>query len=860
MILPNDGSADNGSAERPLAPGPFSQERPVCPLSQDALESRLKGSGIRLMPYPFESAIAVASDVDGSDRNTFDGYTRMLVHELGLDFGDSAWLHWRYVFNSEGRRTSTNSGGFLSPSLTERAAEPAKFFSRNRTFFEMLSAYHEGNVDHYHALLPHGPRIAVLTNVSRNGDLLTVDIPPLDASCADFHVFGICLAFAGEAHPGIYSVQAQLAERGESADYGSADHDHPVDGNSYLLFIRNVDPEGSDCVPHLRDVSRIVVKTDDRSGPLPARVMLISSFGPILLDRLGFLRDKYNVEMPLVTEHAKLHFRIPAATDRLRALNASRYQAQANSLIAFTGPLLDSSGQLIATVDPDEPHSFARVLPEAIDQGELRFIVPAPASAHDGFCVTDLLAASPTRSGGGFYWAKRTMPDASAAAPGRIFDPDKTRQDTFGARVLGAVESATNNPGTFWPIYTHLGSLPRVDGRRVAIPDPYFEPAPLLTLQDRVLGITAEAPAKGRIWCARASTLYDYALILQSVAEHVERINSRSIHIRSWNDPVLGKKLPRAPSHLYGLTFYVDDEATAQVALDGEIIDHVVRNPPDSTGSPSVTVAECDISSTIFRVVDPRSVPGATLEGGEWAWVEGQIPSGRLIPTGETALSRVRVPMLGAMLPGAQLLSFRLRAERKWAGGVLVETCGGGRFWFGSSSLVAELGDITASYAIDRLLRAEEWLRIVVPFHDLSWSESARPGGPLPSHALEAVTLVSAGAAGTAADFADMRLLRPKVSRAARRPDRGHCVVGMVPEAGPGQIVRLRAAGDPRDEKTTHTDQRGWFAFANVAPGVYDVIGSTNGAEFQSARGATVEVWSDIGRLELGQMVPRDTR
>jgi hypothetical protein len=800
------------------------------------------------MPYPFDSAFAVASDVDGSSRERFDGYTGMLVHELGLDFGDSAWLHWRYGVGATGQLGTAHSGGFLSPSLTTDTTDRARMFVRNRTFREMLAEYHAGNIDHFHAWLPHGPRIAVLNDVAKQGSSLVARIPPIDASCNDFHLFGVCLIFEGWADPGIALVEAECGD-GSTVPYEPADYDAPSDGKSYVLFLRNADPLSSESVPHLRYIEQISARAGNDACPVPVQILLLGAYGPTLLDRVRLLRDMYNVEMPLITEHAKLHFRYPVATAWVRKRNARLYSEQQGSLTAFVGPVVDGDGELIASADSDEPHSFARVLPEAVEQAELRFIVPQPSHSNVGFAVTDLLSKSPTRSGGGFYWAKRVMPNAEPPPPGEMFD-GQTKHDTFAARIQSAIDGAAADPGRFWPIYTHIGSLAIVDGKRIPLPDPYFEPGALLNLQDRIYGISPGLPAESRIWFTRASTLYDYALMLQHMPGAVER-RGGDIRLKSWDDPVLRKRLPRTPSQLYGMTFYVPDEASASVTLDEQPIDHIVRNPADSSGSPSVTIAECDISATLFRSLDPATVAGASLQGGEWHWTEGHLPFGRLKSSSDSQPATLRVPMHGTSLPGAQLLSFVTRADVSCESGVLLETRNGGRFWFGSSSLGATLGKIAASYSLDRLVLSDSRRRLVVPFHDLEWVKSARPGGPLPSHALEAVTLVVRGTPGASAEFGDARLLRPRAALAAHKPAAGHCLVGVVQGAGEGEMVHLHPAGKPDEEIVTTTDQLGSFAFTGIAPGVYEVTGSNGEAIFHSERGAAIEVWSDIARLEL---------
>ena len=805
------------------------------------------------MPYPFDSAFAVASDVDGSSRERFDGYTGMLVHELGLDFGDSAWLHWRYGVGATGQLGTAHSGGFLSPSLTTDTTDRARMFVRNRTFREMLSEYHAGNIDHFHGWLPHGPRIAVLDDVTRRGSSLVARIPPIDVSCNDFHLVGVCLILEGSTDPGILSVEAECAD-GSTILYEPADYDAPSDGRSYVLFLRNVDPLSSQSIPHLRYIEQVTARTSNDACPVPTQILLLGAYGPTLLDRVRLLRDTYNVEMPLITEHAKLHFRYPVGTAWVRKRNARLYSEQQGSLTAFVGPVVNGDGELIASADSDEPHSFARVLPEAVEQAELRFIVPQPAHSNVGFAVTDLLSKSPTRSGGGFYWAKRVMPNAKPPPPGEMFD-GQTKHDTFAARIQSAIDGAGAEPGRFWPIYTHIGSLAIVDGKRIPLPEPYFEPGPLLNLQDRVYGISPDLPAESRIWFARASTLYDYALMLQHMPGAVER-SSGGIRLKSWDDPVLRKRLPRTPSQLYGLTFYVPDEAKASVALDGQPIDHIIRNPVDSSGSPSVTIAECDIWTTLFRSLDPATARGASLQGGVWHWADGDLPFGRLKCSSDSHPATLRVPMHGTRLPGAQLLSFVTRVDVGCEGGILLETRNGGRFWFGNSSLRATLGRIDASYNVDRLILSESCRRLVVPFHDLKWAESARPGGALPSHPLEAVTLIVRGTMGASADFGDARLLRPRAALAAHKAAGGHCLVGFVHGAAEGETVRIHPVCKPDEEIVTRTDQLGWFAFTGIAPGVYEVSGSNGEAIFHSQRGPAIEVWSDIARLELTAAEP----
>ena len=66
-----------------LAPGPD---------ELSAMRTHLVDAGIRELPYPFQSALSLTSDIDCSNTEHFKGHIGQIVHEHGLDFGDSVWL------------------------------------------------------------------------------------------------------------------------------------------------------------------------------------------------------------------------------------------------------------------------------------------------------------------------------------------------------------------------------------------------------------------------------------------------------------------------------------------------------------------------------------------------------------------------------------------------------------------------------------------------------------------------------------------------------------------------------------------------------------------------------------------------
>ena len=260
------------------------------------------------------------------------------------------------------------------------------------------------------------------------------------------------------------------------------------------------------------------------------------------------------------------------------------------------------------------------------------------------------------------------------------------------------------------------------------------------------------------MWFSRATTHYDYALMLRSIGVNITRPAPDTIAIRSWTDACLGKTLPRSTGQLYGLTFYVDEPSRAKVLLDGVAIEHLFRNPPDETGRSSVTIAACDLRYTVFDQLDPAYNPSAAgkpapekgdlansaalLTGARWSWRAGNgagRSAGRLEllspppdRLADRAVGSIRIPMFGWAPSGAQAASLLCRTSAGARFGVVLETRTGGRFYFGNEAWETIGGaPITARY---RLIAAEgeDGLSRTIPFHDLAWGPGAQLGGPMP--------------------------------------------------------------------------------------------------------------------------------
>ncbi len=868
-----------------MPPAGFSSTGGFSAAEKESVRKLLAAQGIRPMPFLFSSGFAIASDLDATSRQRYDGYIGELVKESGLDFGDSTWLAWQYL----NRRLKSNSLGFFSRYLTMGRNEKVGLYTHTRTFFESVAEFHVGNVDHFHSFSSRGPRVSIFTEFSEaaTGDGIEVICSKFQNRgfwrCDDLFVFGICVVGVPGAVIDVKAVTVRNRKGEVFADYARTDCNPPENGREHRLFTLQASADADTIVPQLDEVERIHISFGEPvRANLIERVMVLGTHGELVIDRLKFLKDRYNVELSLITDHGGLHFRNPRREIPADKLLKERVCLHKGPAEAYNGRLTDDDGQVIFSTDSDDPVSFCRVFPEISRDLEVRFIVPHPASQAWGYDPLELVTPSPTRSGGGIYWVRRVFPPVGPPVSGRKFD-GHSRRDTFSERVLRILDDVEVKPGLLWPMYTHLGSLARdepdendadpeddaVAADREWVPSPYLDKPTLARLQDHVFGISGDAASRPRVWFTRATVLYDYALIVQSVAPHVHRPDENTIRISSWFDPVLGKMLPRSPGQLYGLTFYVEDPAKARVLLDSKPLNVLVRNARDETGRYSVTVAESDIRYVLIGRLNPlaNSPQEALLEGGKWQWIANtgeKRPFGRLTIAGNLAgtpqargTARLSVPLHGWAPTGSQLMVFSIVIDDNVKFGFIFKTRTGGTFYFGDRALPTRPArNVTASYFFPPRYRAPNRLHVLtVPFHDLIWSEQAKPGGPMPNHVLTSFTIVIVGPEGSGIRVGGLEFLRPRCVADNRSDERLFCLGGRVAGYRPGQAVTAMAEDQNSGPGLLETsvDQRGYFSFGRVPAGLYCVRSKSDDRDLFDRRGPLVDVSSDIMNLVLGQ-------
>jgi hypothetical protein len=824
-------------------------------------------AGLRELPFPFGSAIAIVSDVDASSRARYDAYAGTLVSQLGFDFGDSTWLRWRYA-PARGEHSGGDVFGFFSRYFNTGRAEAPEQFDRTRTFFESLTEYHIGNVDHFHSFLSRGPRVAIADNVISRNNTAEIELHDFQDkgpwSCSDVFIVAVCAV--GHAGKSVRPRTVRVHEADRSHEYRESEVDLAADGRERRVFAHATLGAEDATIPELSKITKVILEFEN---PADARnvdaILLLDGYGPVLLERLAVLRDRFNVEIQLITEHAGQHFRAPKRAEQADALLQAHPRSGSGPVEAYNGTLVDRDGRFLFSTAADDPRSFSRVLTDLCDNFEVRFLLQQAASHKTGWDPLDLVAPLRTRTGAKVYEVRRMSPPLSQDRPRA---KTRTRQSTFAARLTRVLTETTEQAGLFWPIYTHLGGIDQESstfskkmGRlsdaqeRQALPSPYFSWEPLHELQERVFNFSGTTDTRSRFWFTRASVLYDYALMVKTIVAHIKRPDANTIAISSWTDAVLNKVLPRSPGQLYGLTFYVDDPSKACVLLDEMPIDALVRNPADETGRYSVTIGEAEIRTTLLGRVDPASNSPEAVQTShaDWRWIRSDSEErayGRLIVRTADAPAKFRLSLFGLQAKGAQITSFAARSSVDTRFALLLETRTGGRFFIGHESLLHDIDGVTARYHFDHHdMSPDRWHVLLTPLHDLLWAKGAKPGGPMPSHALDALTIIARGDTGASLDIADVAFLRPRTMALSTRSDRRFCLGGHIKSFTPGQRVHIEAQEGAGISQTESVDQRGYFCFPQIAAGIYRVWSDIEGKTFHDLRGPLVEVNAD--RMDL---------
>lgn len=830
--------------------GPYSHLNVPGPAERAAREAQLDAAGARRFPPPFGHAVAVLSDIDGSDRERSYLYHDQLIRQLGLDFGDSVWLFGRHIALPEtpatGRLKEMPGLGMTHPSGDPEGWTVGEL-SRICSFREMVAGMLRGNFDHFHAFMPSGHRLVWLGRTSVEGADAVFTVPTLqehgyfrttEMRIAGLGVVGEPGAVAGvqdaratERHAGrrCYGYERAGPEREGSIRLGD-------DGEAAAVLLPPpVGPERP--LAHLWLVSELRVRCASPEAAAGLRAIAVFNATPeLILPTLAGLDETWNVRTSLITEHSGYCF-----------LNEMSHEVHSSKVLAESSRRSDDArGWVIGLPDgpmrfsaiPDDPGSFCRLFPWLVADRGFRFVNAGglTGSPDFSFDAGDVVAPSLVRDGSGVYICRRMMPTLPEGVDREDPVLKPTRAPSFGHRLRRLYGLMADRPGRVWPFYTHLGAIQPLE----RVSEPYLESGPLLELQDRAFGITGRFAPDERVWFTRGTGMCEHALLMQRIAEHTDRSDANAIRIRPWFDETLGCELPVSANQTYGLTFAVDDLSRASVTLGDRPIEELARF--DHADGRWVTLMPSVIRAVLFDAVDPLSRPEADVQVAHaQARFAPAAGGGELrLDASPGTVGTISFAPVWIDPAGAQAFIYRARsADLAAAVAWLIETADGGRFAWGDGELVRSQPGLTAWRTEPVPMNAA----VVVPLWNLTWKPGAAPGGPIPTREICRVTLIARG--GVAVSSA--AFVRPS---AAQRdaPVRGRVVVGSAPSEFAASWSILCRDGDA-PVATCRPDPRGWFAFDGInADSCIIEAEDRDGQRFTPVGGTQVETrWDAVG-------------
>jgi hypothetical protein len=793
-----------------------------------ALEERIAKAGIRYLPFPFNSSVAINSDTDTTSAVTYRLYNRQIVDQYGLDFGDSCWLH-------QNLGVRPGLGFFTSDFRYDDGRE-----ALGLSLFEMLQEYHEGNFDLWHSFLARGPRVAILKHCDSHPATNSLRFPSPKRVKGDayFGIMGFNILAVGVFgdHEGIACIEKVVVTSAGASTAFKIEQECPApirntpDGEAFAFFPLQLDPASMSGPPLLwtLDFVDVVPRAGARLRPnMVRRVYLYNVHSELLLDRVRFLYEDCNLSMNLITAHSQWHLKARGRLRQLTQMSAERFAAMPDVRESYFGSHDD--GELRFSTQIDEPWSFGRMFPELATKYGIRHVRMTENYYSDDKhpTVENGLLACRTGMGDVLSFINSTNsrnPEWYHSDDERMFR--KSIATNLHLRLRTLLDDLRQQARKVVFLTTHMGNIEPL----MEPPTPYFGEEPLFELSRRHYGMDVGGAQGQRIWFTKSSGLADYLMLIAQLPDHVERRAGETI-ISSWHDPFYEAKFPAGRRQLYGQTFYVADSSVERVRLDGAEIDDVGRNAVDETGRPSVTVLECPIKRPVLGYL--QGVPAATFGTASWNWMEpaedapeglsyGRLAAPRGEPSHETSGVRLHCGSLRP-LSGGQVFAFWLRvsdAHLRWA--VSLQLQSGEEFLFHEASklpFVSRPPSVIGYYELaNAAFDRHGWRRMVVPLFDLTYlrSPATHLDLRLPTHPLAAISIIVQDKADAYLELAGMEFGRPRTTVPVA--GEGSHVIGIhtgLPQGTAIQLHRLHGAPGKVDERT-------------VMPGAFTVFNGLN--------------------------------
>ncbi len=829
-----------------------------------AMPAAIAADDVRPFPYPFEHHVSFASDVDMQSPAHGAEIHRLLNESLGLPISDSIW--------AQTSGAQAGGSGFVTAGLELNRAKTGR--DGRAAYIELLRAWHRGYADHFHSW--HGDEVPQLRDAFPAPAIFgakpaSIRLVPPPESLRPISYFRLRIVFdkdpprdtvvIGRDNAG-RSFRANLENAGVER-YKGEDKERIVE----LFFGRNpaFSIEAGFKLVDLSELTFAAAACGEGCAGAVRRVERDNFSRAAVKDTLEVF-DHFAIRPPLYTSHGGFTL----VQNFTRGGQSLEMPASPGSVFAAPNVLRRMTG----LADVKESQGYTVDLLRKLGVEHVWYYNTIDRDNH----MWNAPPAPLSRAVDGMYAVSRTRGPIYRTDDVRSFTEDLRRVEPLlepvDLKSIHCADTCTSDQGStvgllvalalvrvdaglptdnLW--YTHFGSK---GADWTATPGkPLRESAErwFVRLAERYYGFDRTLGAERRVWTAPAATVVRYRAMMSMVRDNVA-VEGDVVRIKSWIDPVLGRRVPDAAAglrDLNGLTIYVGDPARAAVFLDDVPIASFTRNPPDRTGRASVTiVAENAPTAMLGRV--PLEERGKLSRNGSTTFqAAGRPISLTATRPGDAAASAT---FDGLSLWNTTHLSFAFGKARD--DGKPVE----GRAFFemtmadGGRIVAAEAAAGAATPPLDAgagwILRPAPSgmpVKHVLAMTSASWGRPGPAGRPpLPIGRVVAVRFGLLGAQpGDTLKDVTLAALRPDPT-AHDETTRVGGIVSLANVPLPGIAVRVGFANG--ETITTATDAEGFFIARGMRRG--DIVEvSTMAGRCPPSQGRRVEVFAPAMELDI---------
>ncbi|MBX3322170.1 MAG: hypothetical protein KF757_04185 [Phycisphaeraceae bacterium] len=320
---------------------PFSHQNVPGPAGKAAHAAALEAAGLRPLPPPFSHVVAILSDIDDSDRSRCDAYHGQLIDQLGLDFGDSAWLFGRTATPRLIGNTAADAVivGYRGLGVLHPCGEPDAWTDKDLdtvfSYREMIAGFLRGRFDHFHSFMPCGPRMVWLERTSVEGTDAVFAVPTLERQghfrTTEMRLAGLGVVGPAEATSGVIGASS-ASDHQDAIAFARATPEREAaitlgsDDETTAVLLPPQPPEAGAALTHLWLTRAIRVHCTTAEAAAGLRAIAVFNAVPeLILGVLADLDQRWNVRTSLITEHSGYCF----LNDKSLSVHAAKTEAEA---------------------------------------------------------------------------------------------------------------------------------------------------------------------------------------------------------------------------------------------------------------------------------------------------------------------------------------------------------------------------------------------------------------------------------------------------------------------------------------------------------------------------------------------------